>query len=92
MSAPLERVQEKAKLAYPSPRDVVAAKDLSHEQKIKTLKDWEYDLRQMMVASEENMTGPEHQGDTSERLKRIQDALEELGNDKATVTPTKAGG
>lgn len=92
MSAPLERAQEKARLAYPSPGDIVAAKDLSREQKIKTLKDWEYDLRQMMVASEENMTGPERQGDTSERLKKIQDALDELGNEEATATPTKAGG
>ncbi len=92
MSAPLDRVQEKARLAYPTPRDVVAAKDLSRDQKIKTLKDWEYDLRQMMVASEENMPGPERQGDTSERLQNIQDALEELGCEKAPNTPTKAGG
>lgn len=91
MSAPLDRVQEKARLAYPTPRDVVAAKDLSRDQKIKTLKDWEYDLRQMMVASEENMPGPERQGDTSERLQKIQDALDELGYEK-TPTPTKAGG
>lgn len=92
MSAPLDRVQEKAKLAYPTPRDVVAAKDLSRDQKIKTLKDWEYDLRQMMVASEENMPGPERQGDTSERLQKIQDALDELGCEKTPTTPTKAGG
>ncbi len=92
MSAPLERVQEKAKLAYPSPNDVVAAKDLTREQKIKTLQEWEYDLKLMMVATEENMPGPERQGDTSERLKKIQAALESLGHDNNPSTPTKVGG
>ncbi len=92
MSAPLERVQEKAKLAYPSPGDIVAAKDLTREQKIKTLQDWEYDLKLMMVATEENMPGPERQGDTSERLKKVQAALEQLGHTDTPATPTKVGG
>lgn len=92
MSAPLDRVQEKARLAYPSPTDVVAAKDLSREQKIKTLKEWEYDLKLMMVATEENMPGPERQGDTSERLKKIQAALDQLGREETGPNPTKTGG
>jgi len=92
MSASLDRVQEKARLAYPSPADVLAAKDLTREQKIKTLQEWEFDLKLMMVATEENMPGPERQGDTSERLKKIQAALDQLGRDETCPTPTKTGG
>lgn len=42
---------------FDRPRDILDSNDLSLGQKIKLLKEWEIDLRELQVASEENMTG-----------------------------------
>lgn len=61
-------------ITYKKPADLLRADDISKEEKIKLLRDWEYTLRQMQVAEEENMSsGP----DAS--LQDVLDALHELG-------------
>ena len=54
---------EKAKLnpatVFNSPQEVVSNQELSREQKIEILRQWEQDARLMEVAEEENMPGPE---------------------------------
>ena len=47
---------------------------LERTQKIEILKRWESDARQLMVASDENMAGGEHQ-----QLQAVQEALRSLG-------------
>jgi hypothetical protein len=68
---------EKAKLdpaaIFKSPQEVVSNQELSREQKIEILKQWEQDARLMEVAEEENMPGPQ-----PKMLQPIRDALHAL--------------
>ena len=75
------------------PKAIVAARDLDRQQKVALLKQWEYDLRQLMVASEESMTG-DTPGLTAELLRAVRASLADLGGgeDEAQGTPAKAGG
>lgn len=63
---------------FSKPGDIVLAAELTRDQKVELLSHWEYDLRELMVASEEAMTG-ESQGRTGEELGKVQAALDELG-------------
>lgn len=62
--------------AFSSPREVVESQ-LTREEKIKILKNWELDARRLLESAEENMTGGE-----KDRLPEIQRALRELGADR----------
>jgi len=79
-------------------RDIVEAKNLSVEEKIKRLQERELDLRQILVAAEEGMMqgdDPKYRGqeDPGVALRRVQEALKDLGAESvATPSPTKAGG
>lgn len=44
---------------FAHPQEIADAQDLSRDQKINLLKQWELDLRHLMVASDENMAGTE---------------------------------
>ena len=61
---------------FDSPQDVVDAAGLEPAQRIEILKRWESDARLLMVASDENMPGGEHQ-----QLQAVQEALRNLGVD-----------
>lgn len=64
---------------FDKPNDVLADNSLSKKEKIKVLKQWEYDARQLSIAEEENMLS--ESGDEPNKLNRIQMALRELGVD-----------
>jgi hypothetical protein len=61
---------------FDAPHDVVEAAGLERAQRIEILKRWESDARQLMVASDENMPGGEHQ-----QLQAVHEALRSLGVD-----------
>ena len=44
---------------FSTPMDVVITDSMTAEQKLKVLKHWEANARDLQVASEENMTGPQ---------------------------------
>lgn len=73
-------MQDVAK-AFGSPAELLAADHLDRVQKLKLLQQWDYDLGLLLVAGEENMTGP-GSGATSERLRAVRDAIARLGADK----------
>ncbi len=54
---------EKAKLnpaaVFKTPREIVSSQELSREQKIEILRQWEQDARLMEVAEEESMYWPD---------------------------------
>ncbi len=58
---------------FDSPMDIVATQSMTSEQKLKVLRHWEANARDLQVASEENMTGP---GVT--RLGEIKEAIIKL--------------
>ncbi|HEX5607183.1 MAG TPA: hypothetical protein VFY96_11740 [Candidatus Binatia bacterium] len=82
---------EKAKLnpaaVFKSPQEVVSIQELSREQKIEILQQWEQDARLMEVAEEESMPGPQ-----AKLLQPIRDALHALNYwpDTEHSSPSKA--
>lgn len=75
------------------PAEILEADDIAKAEKIRLLRQWETDLRALMVASEENMSG-DGQGWAAERLRQVRGALDVLGveADEETGAPNKAGG
>jgi hypothetical protein len=78
---------------FSSPRALLAREGLTREQKLTLLRQWEYDLHLLQVATEENMTGDAPPGNNAERIREVRAAAEQLG---ATVGsedsgPAKAG-
>ena len=80
--------------AFDRPRDIFSSHDLSPQQKIKLLKEWEFDLRELQVASEENMTADTASGATAELLRECRRVLAMLGaaDGDSGGAPTKQGG
>ena len=76
-------------LVFKAPEEVVADNELSREQKIKILQRWEYDVRELQVAEEEGMEGPQ-----PVTLGVVLRALRTLGApaDTERSAPTKQGG
>lgn len=74
---------------YKEPQDVLLDETLSKEEKLKVLKQWEYDARELMVAEEENMPG-----DSSNMLQRVLAAIHALDPkyDATRGSATKHGG
>lgn len=74
---------------FASPDDVVTAEGLSDEDRIRILRRWEYDARELTVADEENMPG-----DSTALLDQVLGALHRLGYsaNPDDVPPTKQGG
>lgn len=72
-----------------SPRDVLRRDDLSRGEKIQLLRQWEQDLREEMVAEEENMVSAEPMGVA---LDAVLHALKQLGAESEPhAAPTKHG-
>lgn len=76
-------------LVFKTPDDVLTEKDLSRDQKIQILHRWEYDARELQVAEEEGMEGPQPVS-----LADVLRALRSLGapEDTERSAPTKQGG
>lgn len=84
---------KKAKLnparVFASPHQITEEENLTHKQKVEILKRWEYDARELQVATEENM-----QGSNPELLDIILRELEKLGaisRNSESRSPTKHG-
>jgi len=61
---------------FANPDAIAADPDLDFDQKAALLKQWEFDLRQMLVASEENMTDDTaKQGQVAETLRNVRHIL-----------------
>jgi hypothetical protein len=76
-------------LVFKTPNEVLTESLLSREQKIKILERWEYDARELQVAAEEGMEGPQ-----PVTLDAVLRALQALGVRPYTErsAPTKHGG
>ena len=76
---------------FASPEDIRQRDDLTRQQKLKLLQQWEYDLKLLLVASEENMPSQGSNGDTgssAELMQQIHRALAQMG---AGADPEKSG-
>lgn len=86
-----ERAERRAKAGFEltSAQDLVARDDMDTEHKIALLQQWEQDLREQMVAEEENMADGAEAA-LAETLSDVLKALDELGAQR-TPAPTKHG-
>ncbi len=64
---------------FDRPSEVLDREDLSSEQKLKILRQWEYDALQREVATEENMPSSDGGGPALEEIRRALEALGETG-------------
>lgn len=64
---------------FDSPSDVLEAKELSTEEKIKVLQRWENDAKLLQIAEGEGMRASRNT--TGETLQAILDALKHLGSE-----------
>ena len=73
---------------FKEPSDVVAEESLSREEKLRVLRQWDQDARQLAVAEEENMTGGEEN-----MVGRVSKAILALGGggERDSTAPTKLG-
>lgn len=71
---------------FADPLEIVESDEITREEKIKILKSWRYDAKQMSVATEENMLGK-----NSEMFSKILGTLKLLGvsNADESSQPTK---
>ena len=67
---------------FDKPAAVLADREFSADQKLKLLKQWEYDLRGLQVAADENMTGPAMDRN-AELLREVRACLGKLGDEHA---------
>jgi phage portal protein BeeE len=80
---------------FDHPNEIVGSAELSQPQKVKLLRQWELDLRENLVASEENMTAILPEGSSAELLRGVRKALLALGAENhhdEKAAPTKTGG
>jgi hypothetical protein len=73
---------------FSTPDQLIAAEDLTREQKLTLLRQWEYDLHLLQVATEENMTSDAPPGNNAEKIREVHAAAEKLG---AELDPEKSG-
>jgi hypothetical protein len=73
---------------FSTPEALLADKDLSREQKLALLRQWEYDLHLLQVATEENMTGDSPPGANAETIRALHAAAKKLGAD---INPDESG-
>ncbi len=72
---------------FRSPRDVLEHPDLTREERLAILQQWERDARSLSVAEEEGMTGGEEN-----LLSRVRRAIARLGEEQEPSGPgTKHG-
>jgi hypothetical protein len=64
---------------FATPEALLAAGNLTRAQKLALLRQWEYDLQLLLVATEENMTGDAPPGDNAERIRQLHAAAARLG-------------
>ncbi len=78
-----EAIADASKI-FDTPMEVVDAKDLSRDEKIKILKNWELDARRLISSGDENMI--DERGPPRSRLPEVQAALRVLDVEPAAST------
>jgi hypothetical protein len=84
----LERALIDPAAAFAEPRNVLADRNLSRDTKLRLLRQWERDARELAVAEDEGMTGGEES-----MFGRVRRALQQLGAEEHIDPPqtTKHG-
>ena len=71
----LERILHDPSAEFADPCEVLVAKRLQAEDKIRVLEQWRYDLVRLQAASDENLTGD---ADSGSKIRKIDECLRQL--------------
>lgn len=74
----LEEILHDPSARFSDPCEVLCQGRLTRDDKVRVLQQWRYDLVQLQVASEENLTGD---GDGAARIRKIDECLRQLRAD-----------
>ncbi len=77
----LEKALTSPSTVFKQPEDVMAAEGLNTEQKCQVLRQWGNDLRELMVATDENMEPEADSGRNADLVTRVAALLRELDPD-----------
>lgn len=92
----IEQALRSPSTVFETPEQVLSTPELSTEQRCSILRQWSYDLRELLVASDENMPpapGEEGGSDLAGLLTRVDILLRELEPDSDEhPAPTMQGG
>lgn len=92
----IEQALRSPTTVFEAPEQVLTTAELSTEQRCSILREWSYDLRELLVASDENMppaAGGEDSGDNAGLLTRVDTLLRELEPaSEESPAPTMQGG
>ena len=91
-SARFEKAIADVSKIYAHPNEVVADSELSRTEKIKLLRQWEVDLKENMVATEENMAAETSEGNSADLLRDVRKALATLGDEHHENAAVAKGG
>lgn len=72
-----------------NPMQVLDRRDLTVDDKIAYLKDWQLDLTERMTATDENMPGTQDQGGLAEQLRHVSRALGILVDSREKESPRR---
>lgn len=77
---------------FGTPQAVLDSPELDRAQKVELLRQWEHDLRLMMVATEENMPRSRQPGGSAEAFRAVRQALHRLDAAAEPEAASKLGG
>ncbi|TVS12129.1 MAG: hypothetical protein EA417_17515 [Gammaproteobacteria bacterium] len=77
-------------IVFETPEQVLTAQELTDGQRCSILRQWSYDLRELLVATDENMASAGASDVHGDMLKRVDSLLRELESE--TPAPTMQGG
>lgn len=83
----IDKALQDPSAVFSQPADIIKADDISRDDKVRLLRQWEYDAREQSVAEEENMTGG-----PPVRLDEVLAALHKLGEKTDHAADNKHGG
>ena len=76
---------------FATPEALLANQELTRDQKLALLRQWEYDLHLLHIATEENMTGDTPQGNNAVTIQQIHAAASKLGANLDAAGAAKTG-
>lgn len=74
---------------FDDPKEVFDNPEINDDDKITILKQWDYDLRELLVAEEENMPADEEGETMHEKMQLIRECLQNLGASEDSESNSK---
>ncbi len=78
----LQKILHDPSAEFADPCEVLVARRLSADDKVRVLEQWRYDLVRLQAASDENLTGD---ADSGSKIRKIDECLRQLEDERSTA-------